>query len=57
MGLPPVLAGAVKSTVARASYAIALGTVGAPGTVRGVTPTEEEAALVPAGLVAVTLQL
>lgn len=52
-----MLAGAVKSIIARASCAIALGKVGAAGTVRGVTPTEEEAAPVPAGLVAVTLQL
>ncbi len=37
MAEPPLLAGAVQDTVACALPAVALGAVGAPGTVLGVT--------------------
>jgi hypothetical protein len=52
---PPVLAGAVKVTVACALPAVAVPMVGAPGTADGVTPLEAaDAAPVPTAFVAVT---
>jgi hypothetical protein len=55
---PPLLAGALKLTVALALPPLALPIVGAPGTPAGVTEFEAaEAALTPAPLVAVTVQV
>jgi len=56
MGEPPVEAGAVQDTTADWSAAAAVGVVGTPGTVAAVTLDDaEEAVLVPAALVAVTV--
>ena len=56
--LPPVAAGALKTTVAWALPAVALGPVGAPGTVAGVTVFDgPEAAPVPTLLVALTVNV
>ena len=58
MADPPLLAGAVKLTVALPLPAVALTVVGASGTPEGVTMLEgADAAPVPAALVAVTVQL
>jgi hypothetical protein len=55
---PPLLAGAVKVTVAWALPAVAAPIVGAPGTVAGVTLFEAaEAGPVPTPLVAVTVKV
>jgi hypothetical protein len=59
IGLPPLLAGAVKATVALALPAVAVPMVGAPGTVvaDGVTLLDAaEAGPVPTELVAVTVK-
>ena len=54
---PPLLAGAVKVTVACALPAVAVPIVGAPGTVAGVTVLDaDDEGPVPTALVAVTLQ-
>jgi hypothetical protein len=58
MGLPPLLPGAAKVTLACALPAVAVPIVGAPGIVAGVTLFEAaEAALVPTLLVAVTVKV
>ena len=58
IGEPPSDAGAVQDTVASPSPATAVTLVGAPGTVAGVTELlAEDAALVPALLVAVTVKV
>ena len=58
IGLPPLLAGAVKVTVACALPAVAVPMVGAPGTPAGVTLFEAaEAGPVPIALVAVTVKV
>ena len=61
IALPPLLAGAVKATVALALPAVAAPIVGAPGAVAasvGVTLLDAaEAALVPTALVAVTVKV
>ena len=58
MAEPPLLAGAVKVTVAVALPPVAVAAVGAPGTVAGVTLLDAaEAALVPALLLAVTVKV
>ena len=61
MALPPLLAGAVKATVALALPAVAVPIVGAPGTVAatfGVTLFDAtEGAPVPKALVAATVQV
>ena len=58
MGEPPLLAGAVKATVAAAFPAVAGPIAGAPGTVAGVTELDAaEAALGPAPLMAVTVKV
>ena len=58
MAAPPVLAGAVKLTVALLFPAVAVPMAGAPGTVAGVRLLDAaEAALVPALLVAVTVKV
>jgi hypothetical protein len=58
MADPPLLAGAVKLTVALPLPAVALTVVGASGTPEGVRMLEgADAAPVPAPLVAVTVQL
>ena len=58
MGDPPLLAGAVKPTVALAFPAVAAPIVGAPGTVAGVTLLEAaDAAPAPSPLVAVTVKV
>ncbi|HET7549055.1 MAG TPA: hypothetical protein VFJ86_14890 [Usitatibacter sp.] len=55
---PPLLAGAVKFTVACALPAVAMPMVGAPGTVTGVTLLEAaEGALAPTALFAVTVNV
>jgi len=55
---PPLLAGAVKLTVALLFAAVALPMAGAPGAPRGVTLLEAaEAAPVPAALMAVTVKV
>ena len=55
---PPLLAGALKLTVALALPAVALPMVGAPGTVTGVTLFDAaDAELVPMPFVAVTLNV
>jgi hypothetical protein len=55
---PPVLAGAVKATVACALPAVAVPIVGAPGSVAGVTLFDgADAALVPRALVAATVNV
>jgi hypothetical protein len=54
---PPVELGAVKAMLALRLPAVAVPMVGAPGTVLGVTDTALEAALLPALLVALTVQL
>ena len=55
---PPLLAGAVKATVACPIPAIAGPIVGAPGTVAGVTAAEAvDAGPVPIAFVAVTLKV
>jgi hypothetical protein len=57
MAEPPLLAGAVKAMLALTLPAVAVPMVGVPGTVYGVTDTAPEAALLPALLVALTVQL
>ena len=58
MADPPLLAGAVKLTVALAFPAVAVPMAGAPGTVAGVTLLEAaEAVPVPMLLVAVTAKM
>jgi hypothetical protein len=58
MVAPPLLAGAVKDTVARALADVAVTAVGAPGTVRGVTDAEgAEVKLEPRPLVATTVKV
>jgi len=58
MALPPLLIGAVKATLAWALPAVAVPTVGAPGTVNGVTLLEAaEAAPAPMVLVAFTVKV
>jgi hypothetical protein len=58
IALPPLLAGAVKLTVACALPALAATAVGAPGTVAGVTAVDELlAAPLPMALVATTLKV
>ena len=58
IGEPPSDAGAVQDTVASPSPATAVTLVGAPGTVAGITELlAEDAALVPALLVAVTVKV
>jgi hypothetical protein len=60
IALPPLLAGAVKGTVALALPAVAVPMVGAPGTViaAGVTLFDAaDAPPVPLALVAVTLKV
>ena len=55
---PPLLAGGVNDTVAWALPAVAMGAVGAPGKVAGVTVFDApEAGPVPMALVAVTLKV
>ena len=55
---PPFEAGAVKATLTCPLPAVAVPTVGAPGTVTGVAEFEaDEAELVPVPLVAVTLKV
>ena len=55
---PPLLAGALKLTVALALAPVAVPIVGAPGTPAGITLFEAlGAALVPALLVAVTVKV
>jgi hypothetical protein len=54
---PPLLDGAEKATLALPSPGVTTPMVGAPGGPEGVTETAAEASLVPALLVAVTLQL
>jgi hypothetical protein len=55
---PPLLAGAVKATLAWALPAVAMPIVGAPGAPSGTTPFEEaEGVPVPAALVAVTVNV
>ena len=53
---PPLLAGAVNATLALALPAVTVPIVGAPGTVRGVTDAELDAALDPTALFALTVQ-
>jgi hypothetical protein len=56
IGAPPSEEGGVKLTVANALPAVALTAVGAPGTVRGVTPLAGgDAGPVPAAFVAATV--
>ena len=58
MAEPPVLAGGVNATEARALPAVAGPMVGAPGTVVGVTLLEAaEAGPVPTAFVAVTVNV
>jgi hypothetical protein len=58
IALPPLLAGAVKATLALALPAVAVPIVGAPGTVDGVTLLDAvEAAPTPSALVAVTVKV
>ena len=58
IGLPPLLAGAVKLTVACPLPAVAVPIVGAPGTVLGVTGLDAaEAGLLPAAFVATTVKV
>jgi hypothetical protein len=57
MAAPPLLSGGVKLTDAWTLPAVAVTAVGAPGVVDGVTDAPAEAALVPALLVAVTVQV
>ena len=58
IALPPLLAGAVKVTLAWALPAVAVPMVGAPGVVAGVTLFDAaEAAPVPTALVAVTVNV
>jgi hypothetical protein len=58
IGLPPLSAGAVKLTVARALPATAEAAVGAPGTPTGVTLLDAaDAALTPMAFVAVTVNV
>jgi hypothetical protein len=55
---PPLLAGAVQDTTAKALPAVATAPVGAPGTVLGVTAAlDEDAGEVPAALAAVTVNV
>lgn len=54
---PPLELGAVKAMLALTLPAVAVPMVGAPGTVSGVTDTAPEATLLPALLVALTVQL
>ena len=55
---PPLLAGAVKATLAEALPAVATGEVGAPGTVAGVTAADAaDAAPGPTAFVAVTVKV
>ena len=56
--LPPLDAGAAKTTLAEALPAVAIPIIGAPGRVAGVTLLEAvDAALVPLALVAVTVNV
>ena len=58
IALPPLLAGAVKTTIAEASRAVAEPIAGASGGVAGVTVLDAaEGLLVPIALVAVTLNV
>ena len=58
MALPPVIAGAVKVTLAVVLPAVAVPMVGAPGTPAGVALLDAaEAALIPIALVAVTVKV
>jgi hypothetical protein len=58
IGLPPLLAGAIQLTVARASPAVAETLVGGPGGPEGVAALEAaEGLLVPTALVAVTVKV
>ena len=58
MALPPLLAGAVKLTVACALPAAAVPIVGTPGTVAGVPLFEAaEATLLPTAFVALTMHV
>ena len=58
MAAPPLEAGAVQATVTEPLPAVTELTVGAPGTVRGVTAAEgAEAGPVPTALVAVTVNV
>ena len=58
IALPPLLAGAVKVTLAWALPPVAVPIVGAPGTVAGVTLFDAaEAAPVPTAFVAVTVKV
>ena len=56
IGLPPLLVGAVQVTVAELAPALALASVGAPGTVAavGVTGLDGLEAVVPPSLIALT---
>ena len=58
MALPPLLTGAVKLTLACTLPGVAIGLVGAPGTVLGVTLFDAaDCALEPTALVATTLNV
>lgn len=58
IGLPPLIFGAVKKTVASSNPAVALTFVGAPGTAAGVTSLEaSEVIPVPIAFFAVTLKV
>ena len=58
IGLPPLLAGAVKPTVTWPLPRVAVTAVGAPGTVAGVTAADAaDAGPVPTALVAVTVNV